>query len=149
MIKMKKINSRSLKYGSYAFASFAVVIAIIIIFNAILGLDAIRDRIRFDITKNQLFSLSEPSITMLNGLDKEVEVIILTEEKYYQGSEILEVLKQYEIKSNGKVTTRFVDVEKDPTFVEREIDPNQVKGISEGSIVVKSGKTQKLYLRMI
>ena len=60
MIKMKKINSRSLKYGSYAFASFAVVIAIIIIFNAILGLDAIRDRIRFDITKNQLFSLSEP-----------------------------------------------------------------------------------------
>lgn len=144
MIKMKKINSRSLKYGSYAFASFAVVIAIIIIFNAILGLDAIRDRIRFDITKNQLFSLSEPSITMLNGLDKEVEVIILTEEKYYQGSEILEVLKQYEIKSNGKVTTRFVDVEKDPTFVEREIDPNQVKGISEGSIVVKSGKNSKV-----
>ena len=144
MIKMKKINSRSLKYGSYAFAATAVVIAIIVIFNALLGLDSIRDRLRFDITKNKLFSLSEPSITMLGDLDKEVEVIILTDEKYYQGSEILEVLKQYELKSNGKVAIRFVDVEKDPTFVEREIDPNQVKGISEGSIVVKSGKNSKV-----
>lgn len=141
---MKKINNRSLKYGSYAFAATAVVIAIIVIFNALLGLDSIRDRLRFDITKNKLFSLSEPSITMLGDLDKEVEVIILTDEKYYQGSEILEVLKQYELKSNGKVAIRFVDVEKDPTFVEREIDPNQVKGISEGSIVVKSGKNSKV-----
>lgn len=144
MIKMKKINNRSLRYGSYAFIATAIMIAIIVVFNALLGLDAVRDRLRFDITKNQLFSLSEPSITMLGDLDQDIEVIILTDEKYYQGSEILEVLKQYNIKSNGKVKTRFVDVEKDPTFVEREIDPNQVKGISEGSIVVKSGKNSKV-----
>lgn len=144
MIRMKKINKKSLKYGSYAFIATTVIIAIIVIFNALLGLDTIRDRLRLDITKNQLFSLSDPSITMLGDLDKDVEVIILTDEKYYQGSEILEVLKQYDIKSNGKVTIRFVDVEKDPTFVEREIDPNQVKGISEGSIVVKSGKNSKV-----
>ena len=144
MINMKMINKKSLKFGSYAFMATVVIIAIIVIFNALLGLDSIRDRLRLDITKNQLFSLSEPSITMLDELEKDVEVIILTDEKYYQGSEILEVIKQYDVKSNGKVKVRFVDVEKDPTFVEREIDPNQVKGISEGSIVVKSGKNSKV-----
>ena len=72
----------------------------------------------------------------------------MTEEKYYQGSEILEVLKQYEIKSNGKVTTRFVDVEKIRHLL-KEIDPNQVKGISKEVLWLNPGKTQKLYLRMI
>ncbi|NLX64142.1 MAG: GldG family protein [Clostridiaceae bacterium] len=141
---MKKINKRSLKYGSYALISTVILIAVIVVINAILGLDAIRDRARFDITKNKLFSLSDATVAMLEDLDKEVEIIILTDEKYYQGSDILEVLKQYNLKSNGKVTTRFVDVEKDPTFIEREIDPNQVKGISQDSIVVKCGKNSKL-----
>jgi len=141
---MKKINIRSLKYGSYALISTVILIAVIVMINAILGLDAIRDRARFDITKNKRYSLSEVTVTMLEDLNKEVEIIILTDEKYYQGSDILEILKQYNLKSNGKVTTRFVDVEKDPTFVEREIDPNQVKGISKDSIVVKCGKNSKV-----
>ena len=94
--------------------------------NALLGLDIVRDRLRFDITKNKLFSISEPSIKMLGELDKDVEIIILTDEKYYQGSEILEILKQYNLKSNGRVTIRFVDVVKNPTFIEKELDPDQV-----------------------
>lgn len=143
-IKFMKINKKSLKYGSYAFAATAIIIAIIVTFNALLGLDAVRDRLRFDITQNKMFSLSDPSIKLLNELEKDVEVIILTEEKYYQGSEILEVLKQYNLKSGGKVIARFVDVEKDPTFVKRELDPEDVKGISEGSIVVKSGSKTKV-----
>lgn len=56
---MKKINNRSLKYGSYAFAATAVVIAIIVIFNALLGLDSIRDRLRFDITKISYFPMNQ------------------------------------------------------------------------------------------
>ena len=48
---MKKINDRSLRYGSYAFIVTAIMIAIIVVFNALLGLDAVRDRLRFDITK--------------------------------------------------------------------------------------------------
>ncbi len=143
-MNFKRINSRSLKYGSYAFAATAVVIAIIVVLNALLGLDAVRDRLRIDITKNKMFTLSDPSIELLNGLEKDVEVIILTDEKYYQGTQILEVLKQYNLKSGGKISTRFVDVQKDPTFVKRELDPEQVKGISEGSIVVKSGSRSKV-----
>jgi len=141
---MKRINIRSLKYGSYALISTVILVAIIVVINAILGLDVIRNRTRFDITQDKRFSLSEATVSMLEDLDKEVEIVILTDEKYYQGSDILEILKQYNLKSNGKVTTRFVDVEKDPTFVEREIDPNQVKGISQDSIVVKCGKNSKV-----
>lgn len=147
---MKKIvnknffGSKSFKYGSYAFVATAVVIAVVVLLNAILGLDAIRDRLRYDITKNKKYSLSDQSIKILNELNKDVEVIILTEEKNFQYKEILEILKQYNLKSNGKVVTRFVDVEKDPLYIQRELDPDQVKGISSGSIVVKSGSKNKV-----
>ncbi|MCX7773079.1 MAG: GldG family protein [Clostridia bacterium] len=141
---MKKMNDRSLKFGSYAFVLTAVVVAIIVLFNAVLGLDSVRNRVRFDITKNKLYSLSQPSITMLKSLNKDVDVIVLTEEKNFSVKEILEVLKQYNIKSNGKVKLKFVDVEKDPTFIKRELDPEQTKGIQEGSIVVKSGNKSKV-----
>ena len=148
MIKMKKINKRSFKYGSYAIAVSTIVIAIIIVFNALLGLDVVRDRLRFDITKEQMFSLSEPSIDLLKNLDKDVEVIILTDEKYYKGNIILEsivdILKQYNLKSNGKVTTSFLDVDKNPTYISKELDPEQTKGIKEDSIVVKSGTKIKV-----
>ena len=145
MIKMKKImNRRSLRYSSYAFAATIVVIAIIVVFNALLGIDSVRNKLRFDITQNKLYSLSEPSITMLKDVEKDVEIIILAEEKEFNTVEILEILKQYDIKSNGKIATRFVDVEKDPLFVKRELDPQQVKGIEKGSIVVKSGSKIKV-----
>lgn len=141
---MKKMNKRSIKYGSYAITATVAIMAIIVLFNAVLGLDFIRNRLRFDITNNKMYSLSEASVNLVKDLNKDVEVIILNEEKNFTSTEILEVLKQYNIKSDGKVTTRFVDVEKDPLFVKRELDPDQVKGISAGSIVVKSGKNNKV-----
>jgi len=146
-----KINKKSLKYGSYSLAVTAVIIAIIVVLNALLGLDVLRDRLRFDITKNKRFSLSDTTIQILNELDKNIEVIILTEEKYFRddsmGSEILEILKQYNLKSGGKVTTRFVDVVKDPTFITRELDPNQVMGIQTDSIIVKCENRIKVVSR--
>jgi len=140
----KRFNSKSFKYGSYAFAATAVVVAVVVLLNAILGLDVIRDRLRFDITKNKKFSLSQQSLNILKEIDKDVEIIILTEEKDFKYKEILEILKQYNLKSDGKVVTRFVDVEKDPLFIQRELDPEQVKGISAGSIVVKSGNKNRV-----
>lgn len=139
-MKKFKINKKSLRFGSYAFVSTIVVVAIIVIFNALMGLDFVRNRVRFDITKNKMFSLSEESINILDKLDKDVEIIILTDEKDFQYPEITEILNQYNVKSNGKVSRRFVDIEKDPGFIERELDPEQVKGINSGSIVVKSGE---------
>ncbi len=148
MIEMKKIgfklNNKSFKYGSYAFAATAVVIAIIVVFNAVLGFDVIRNRVRFDITKNKMYSLSDTSVDMIKSLDKDVEIIVLTEESNFQITQILEVIKQYNLKSNGKITLKFVDVEKDPLYVKRELDPEQIKGIQEGSIVVKSGSKNRV-----
>lgn len=141
---MKKLNNRSLKYGSYAFVATAVVVALIVIFNAVLGFDFIRDRIRFDITKNKAYSLSEPSIEMLKTLNKDVEIIILNKEENFRTIEILEILKEYGLRTGGKVKYSFVDVVKNPTYIQKELDPEQVKGIEEGSIVVRSGDRMKV-----
>ena len=147
-IKIKKINNKSLKFGSYALTVTTVIIAIIVVFNALLGLDFVRDRLRFDITKDKKFSLSETSINLIKDLDKDVEVIILTEEKNFKGNyvvdSIADILKQYNIRSNGRIKTRFVDIIKDPTFIERELDPEQVMGLKDDSIVVKCGKKIKV-----
>lgn len=141
---MKKWNSRSLKYGSYAFAATAVVVALIVIFNAVLGFDFIRDRIRFDVTKNRTYSLSEPSLEMLKTLNKDVDIIILAKEENFKTNEILEILKEYGLRTGGKVKYSFVDVVKNPAYIQKELDPEQVKGIEEGSIVVRSGDRMKV-----
>jgi ABC-2 type transport system permease protein len=141
---MKVWNKKSFKYGSYAFIATAVVIAIVVILNGILGFDTIRDRLRFDITKNRRFSLGEQSIEIIKNLKKDVEIIILTEEKNFQLPDVVEILKQYTLKSNGKIKLKFVDAEKDPLYIQRELDPDMVKGIKAESIVVKSGTKSKV-----
>lgn len=139
-----KMNKKSIKYGSYSIAITAVVIAIIVFFNAILGFDDIRNRVRFDITKNKMFSLSDTSVDIIKSLEKDVEIVVLVEETDFKIKEILEVLRQYNLKSNGKITLKFVDVEKDPLYVKRELDPELIKGIGEGSIVVKCGSKTRV-----
>jgi septum formation topological specificity factor MinE len=143
-MKKIKINKKSFKYGSYAFAATAILIAIVVVANALLGLDSVRNRLRFDITKNKLYSLTDTSVKMVKDLKKDVQVIILEQEKNFNAPEIVEVLKQYNLKSGGKITTKYVDVEKDPLYIKRELDPEQVKGIEKGSIVIKSGSKIKV-----
>ena len=138
-------KNKSFKYGSYAFVMTAVVIAVIVLVNAILGLSVVRDRVRFDITKTKLFSIGQQSIDVVKALNKDVDIYIMAPENQYGNILVTEVLKQYAINGNGRIKSpQYIDLDKDPTFISKNLDPDQVKGIQTGDIVVKSGSNIKV-----
>ena len=137
-------NARTVRYGSYAFIVTVIAVALLVGLNAILGVDRIRTALRVDITANKLFSVGEQTTKVLKDLKKDVEFIVLLDEKDFSSSMLKEIFKQYELKSNNKVKLRFVDLDKDPQFVKRELDPDSITGIAKGDMVVKCGKKVRL-----
>jgi hypothetical protein len=140
----KLFNARTMRYGSYALVVTIIAMALLVGVNAILGLDAVRTPLRLDITKNKLFSIGEQTTGVLSGLQKDVAFIVLMPEEDFGSVMLKEIFKQYEVKSNGRVTLRFVDTVKDPQFVKRELDPETITGIGIGDLVVKSGSKVRL-----
>lgn len=140
----KLFNARTMRYGSYALVVTIIAMALLVGVNAILGLDAVRTPLRLDITKNKLFSIGEQTTSVLSELDKDVAFIVLMPEEDFASVMLKEIFKQYELKSNGRVSLRFVDTVKDPQFVKRELDPETITGIGIGDLVVKSGSKVRL-----
>lgn len=138
MKKTSIFKKKSFKYGSYSVALTAGIIAVVVFINIILGLDVIRKRVRFDITEDQMFSISTQTKDLLKGLNQDVDIFILTPENEYGAVVVTETLNQYNIYSNGRVKVQYVDLDKDPTFISKNLDPDQVQGIKPNSIVVKS-----------
>ncbi len=140
----KWFSRRTMRYGSYALIISIIAMSLLVALNAILGMDRIRTALRVDITTNKLFSIGAETVTVLKDLKKDVEFIILLDEVDFSSTMLKEIFKQYDLKSGGKVKTRFVDIDKDPQFVKRELDPDSITGISKGDLVVKSGKKVRL-----
>jgi len=138
MKKTSLFNKKSFKYGSYSVALTVVIIAVVVLVNAILGFDVVRKRVRFDITEDQMFSISTQTKDFLKELKQDVDIYILTPENEYGAVAVTETLSQYNIHSGGKVKIQYVDLDRDPTFISKNLDPDQVQGIQPNSIVVKS-----------
>lgn len=149
MNKEKKkftINKRSLRYGSYSFVLTIIVIAAAIILNAIVGTEAIRERLKIDLTSNKLYSIGEKTEEVLKDLNEKVEIIGLFDESKMTDSsysQVIEFVKQYETKSN-MVTVKYVDPDKNPAYIQNELDPSGVLGVSKYDFVVRSAKRSKV-----
>lgn len=132
-------NSRTMKFGSYAFIVTIIALALLVGLNAVLGIERVRTALRFDITANRLFSIGEETKSVIGELTEDVEFVVLLSEEDF-GSEMLkEIFKQYELHSDGRISVSYVDIDKDPQFVRRELDPEVVAGIGKGDLVVRSG----------
>jgi hypothetical protein len=145
MKKTGLFKKKSFRYGTYSFVITAVVIAIIVLINTILGLSDISKRLRFDITQDKMFSIGQQSIDLVKGLDKEVEIYILSSESSYSNLLVTEVVDQYVVHGNGRIIgPHYVDLDKDPTFISKNFDPDQVKGINSGDIIVRCGNNTRV-----
>jgi len=144
-MKMDFFKKKSFKYESYSVAITIVVIAVVVMVNVILGFSGISKRLRFDITRNKMFSISRQSMDLIKNLDKDVEIFILSSESSYSNVVVKEVVNQYVVHGNGRIIgPHYVDLDKDPTFISKNFDPDQVKGINTGDIIVRSGKNMKV-----
>ncbi len=132
---MKKIdkNDPLLKYGGYASVMTAIVVVAVIVINLIVG----SFNIKFDLTKNGLYTLSDDTVTLVENLKEDVNIYSL----YAEGEElsmVTEILDRYaSLSKHIKVTN--VDPYTDPAFTSRYTKNGQQPTV--GDLVVETSET--------
>ena len=133
------ISDKKVRYGSYSSLIAVVVIAILIIVNLVV------DQLPFnwDLTANKLYSISEQTTNMLDGLEDDIDIIALYE-KGTQRSIVDEILNRYTMYSK-KVNLEYVDPIQNPGYMKQF--EKEGESLSQGSLIVKSGDKFKTISR--
>ncbi len=135
------LKKQRLKYGSLATVVSLLLVTAVILGNVLVGIVTDKYGLKFDMTSEQRFELSDATIDMLEELDKEVTLhVFMTEENFRAmtyGNEMAEIMYRYEVHSGGKVTVNYVDPIRNPGFVHKY---ESIVEISNGSIVIESGE---------
>jgi hypothetical protein len=141
---LRFFRNRSLKYGVNSIIVTAVVIAIIIALNLLVGLADLK----LDLTPNQLFTIGGVTEELLAGLDRKVEIVGLFDDIQISENEqignALKMLENYTKYPN--ISLSYMDPDKNPSLL-RELDPDEALGIAKYNFIVKCGaKAKKLTL---
>ncbi|MDE7364266.1 MAG: GldG family protein [Ruminococcus sp.] len=167
-IKEKKPkNFKKLKFGSMSVAVIVLVIAIVVVINLMCGLLMKRYPIKLDLTPDNRYEITEESIDAVKALDKNIDITVMMtrdyftimsqryKEMFYQYYGIVvempyeiipEILDKYSVYSeqgNGKITVKYVDMNKDPDVVTK-FSKYYNGEIQQGSIVLQCGERVKV-----
>jgi ABC-type uncharacterized transport system involved in gliding motility auxiliary subunit len=101
------LSKRSTRYGLNSILMSLVVFAIVVVINLI----ALNHDIKTDITKNRVHTLSDQTIKVLKGLEREVTLRVFLAPT--QMSEFTPALERYLYQTN-KLKKEYVDLDRDP-----------------------------------
>jgi len=109
---------RQTKYGTNTLVAILAVLGILIILNFI----AYKENIRWDLTKNKKFTLSDQTIKVLEKVDQEVKVIAFYQNRNPMRRELENLLKEYQEK-NKNIKVEFIDPDEKPALAQKyEVD---------------------------
>ncbi len=155
--------SRKLRLGTVATVTTVVVIVAILLLNVVMDIVETRYPLTLDLTAEGTYSLSADSVTLAKGIDKNIEIMVFADEtlftnddytKYKEMYEIMKslgtsfvtacettldqfynMLKQYHLLSDGRVTYQFINLDANPTLASRyeeyEVETGTVLFLSE------------------
>ena len=147
------------KHGSLATAITAVVIVVIILLNVAVTLVGERVDLRFDITANKLFSLTDEAKAYFDSVEDDVTITVLSSEQKlkefsaftdagYDGAiyeapirRLPEILS--DVAKNERITVKYVDMDANPNFLNK-YDMISQPSRPELCILVESAKRYKL-----
>ena len=122
----KGISKRSLQYGSNVLVQVIIVIGIV----GFLAFITTRQNFRADWTVNKLYSLSDQTIKIMDGLDKEVRIIAFYKSGNQSGAK--DILDEYGYRS-GNLAYEFVDPDEKPQIA------RQYQVTKYNTVIVESG----------
>jgi ABC-2 type transport system permease protein len=129
---MLNLNKKAM-HRSFSTVSTIIVVLILLFSNFIVS----SLNINFDLTNEQLFSISDTSINVLNELGQKVNIFVLHNET--QTTELFEIttrlLNEYQSNSSY-INLEFKNPNENPQFISQFISYGQP--ISNGSIIVES-----------
>lgn len=140
--KFKEIKNifknRKFKRGSIASVITFIVIAIFAVINVLCSALGEKFTLSWDLTDNKIFTLTDQSKNFIQNLDKDIEIILLNDEKAFaESNEYFKqadtVLKQYE-KLSSKIKVNYIDVVKNPSYLQSNY---QNEDLNTNSIIVK------------
>ncbi len=108
----KDVSKRSLKEGANTLVQVVVMLVIV----AMLAFISTRQHFRKDLTKNNLYSLSDQTLKVLKGLDKDVEII-----GFYKSAEQSapkDLLDEYKYRAS-KLSYTLIDPDEKPDMTKR------------------------------
>ena len=104
-------KSKSFRYGSAATAFTCAFIAVVIVFNIIFTALASRYMWYIDMTKEEVFTLSEAAKEILSDIDDEVNIYFTSEPDERLQEHLDEVRLQYRAPAGGGVSEHPCDVQ--------------------------------------
>lgn len=129
---VRSFSGREARYGSLAFASIAVVLAILTGINYL----ANRRNKRWDLTAAKQFTLSDQSRKILQSLDKPVTIRVFDRTEGFE--RFRERLDEYRYVSD-KISIEYIDVDRRPALA------NQYKVQTLGTVVLEyDGRTERV-----
>jgi len=145
---MRKINitGKKLKYGSLTLIFTALFIAAAVVLNILASYVTDRFGLRFDLTDNRVYEISDETKRFLqNDLQEDITITILSAESIYIDNEsfspIREVILKYVALSDGKISVRYIDPYVNPEIIEEYDD---VTTPNYRDIVIESSKRYKV-----
>ncbi len=142
----KRFSSAKFKYGSVAIVFTVVFVVFVILFNAIVSIVANKKGgFYVDLTGEQIYSLSEPSLKAIDGLEKNVEIIFcMTEDKLEDSVEMsyIKRLAEKYVSASDKITVSYVDCVKNPTYF-NQFKKSSTDTISMTSVIVNCAENKR------
>ncbi len=136
-----KHDSRNLKYGSTAVIVTVVLIAAIIMINAIFTALTSKYSFYTDMTENMTYTLSDEVKDVLSDVTEDVEIIFCHDRDYIESSSTLHdvLLTADNLDEEFEwLSVRFVNTIKDPLEVQ-EFQTSSEDSISTVEVIIKSG----------
>jgi ABC-2 type transport system permease protein len=110
--KPGRISAASSKRGMYTAAVSALVVAIVIIFNLLVG-SLPAGTLQYDITSNDMYTVTEQSMDYLKTLDKDVRIVVLAQSAAID-QQLLKFINNY-ARLSSHIKLQIIDPVLDPT----------------------------------
>ncbi len=144
MAKNNQPKGQKTKYNTYTIVFIALFLVGAVALNIVANLLTDRLGLRFDLTDNRLYTISDTTVELLENLEEEIRVTVLTTEYAYQNTSsyrpIREVLMRYEQMSGGMLSVRYVNPYSNPDIVQTY---SEIETPSEADIIIESSKRFK------
>lgn len=131
------VSVKKIKMGAYSTAAVVIAVAAAAVINLLAG-EVPAKYTTFDVTANKLYSLTEDTKTLLDGLEDTINIYVLSSESA-QDTTVEKTLEQYEALSDS-ITVTYVDPMVNPKFHTKYTDAE----ITRNSLIVESDKRSKV-----
>lgn len=146
-MKNSAFSSRKFKYGSLSLAMTCVIIAAIMLFNGVFKLLADKYLWYTDLTRDEIYTLSDAAVEALANVDKDVEILFCDdpdnlEADYYSKMVYKTALGLAE--KNKHITVNTVNIWREPSAINK-FKTNSKDSIYSTDIIVHSGTEFRVY----